>query len=317
MKFLYCFDKNYNFQGITSINSLISSSTLKLSIYIIHEDPESIQKSIFDINQNNLHEIKIYKFKKQSFEFPRVKGTHVSDATYYRLFISEYLPEDIDFITYIDADIICIKSPIDAISKTINLMKKNNLSISATTESVGRLEDISRLNLKQEKYFNAGVLVINFQSWNKKNKKNEFINNLNKIKEKILWWDQDVLNYTYDGEYLELSNLLNYQIEINNNFDTKKIDEEVIFLHYLGNTKPWSFSGLENNYSKYYQTYFRKISEKKYHLVSKNLKQDFFKFIKLIIFDFKNIEYKFAFIQISLNTLFLNFIKKISQKINK
>ena len=53
------------------------------------------------------------------------------------------------------------------------------------------------------------------------------------------------LNFTFDGEYEELNSLLNYQIEPNNNFDTKKIEEEVIFLHYLGNTKPWSFDGLK------------------------------------------------------------------------
>ena len=58
--------------------------------------------------------------------------------------------------------------------------------------------------------------------WNKKSEEKEFIDNLNQIKDKVLWWDQDVLNFTFDGEYEELNSLLNYQIEPNNNFDTKK-----------------------------------------------------------------------------------------------
>ena len=38
---------------------------------------------------------------------------------------------------------------------------------------------------------------------------NKFIKNMNHLAEKILWWDQDVLNYTFDGKYTELSKFLN------------------------------------------------------------------------------------------------------------
>ena len=311
MNFLYCFDSNYNLQGLTSINSLIGQSDTKLSIYVIHENPSSIREQIKKINNKNIHDIHIYKFEKQNIEFPRVEGTHVSDATYYRLFISDYLPEEIDFITYVDADILCLKEPNKVIQATIDNMIQSDLPIAAVTESVGNKEDIKRLNLNQENYFNAGVLVINMHKWNKKSEENEFIDNLNQIKDKVLWWDQDVLNFTFDGEYEELNSLLNYQIEPNNNFDTKKIEEEVIFLHYLGNTKPWSFDGLKNNYSKYYQEHYRKIEKSKYHLVSKNLKSDYLKFLTILLFNFEEIDYKFAFMYESKKSLIKNLINKL------
>ena len=41
--------------------------------------------------------------------FPNVHGSHVSDATYYRLFIDDYLPSEIEYILYVDADIVCKK----------------------------------------------------------------------------------------------------------------------------------------------------------------------------------------------------------------
>ena len=126
-----------------------------------------------------------------------------------------------------------------------------------------------------------------------------------------MWWDQDVLNFTFDGEYEELNSLLNYQIEPNNNFDTKKIEEEVIFLHYLGNTKPWSFDGLKNNYSKYYQEHYRKIEKSKYHLVSKNLKSDYLKFLTILLFNFGEIDYKLAFMYESKKSLIKNLINKL------
>ena len=311
MNFLYCFDSNYNLQGLTSINSLIGQSDTKLSIYVIHENPSSIREQIKKINNKNIHDIHIYKFEKQNIKFPRVEGTHVSDATYYRLFISDYLPEEIDFITYVDADILCLKEPNKVIQATIDNMIQSDLPIAAVTESVGNKEDIKRLNLNQENYFNAGVLVINMHKWNKKSEENEFIDNLNQIKDKVLWWDQDVLNFTFDGEYGELNSLLNYQIEPNNNFDTKKIEEEVIFLHYLGNTKPWSFDGLKNNYSKYYQEHYRKIEKSRYHLVSKNLKSDYLKFLTILLFNFEEIDYKFAFMYESKKSLIKNLINKL------
>ena len=311
MNFLYCFDSNYNFQGLTSINSLISQTSSKLSIYVIHENPSSITEQIKKINDKNVHDIHVYKFEKQNIKFPRVEGTHVSDATYYRLFMSDYLPREIDFITYIDADILCLKEPNKEIQATIDTMVQCNSPIAALTESIGNKEDIERLNLNQENYFNAGVLVINMEKWNKKSEESEFINNLNQIKDKVLWWDQDVLNFTFDGEYTELNSLLNYQIEPNNNFDTKKIEEEVIFLHYLGNTKPWSFNGLINNYSKYYQEHYRNLEKSKYHLVSKNFKSDYLKFLKILFFNFREIDYKIAFVYESKKTLFKNLRNKL------
>ena len=73
------------------------------------------------------------------------------------------------------------------------------------TESIDNPDYIGRLDLKQSKYFNAGVLVINYNEWKKINDDNKFIKNMNHLAEKILWWDQDVLNYTFDGKYTELS----------------------------------------------------------------------------------------------------------------
>ena len=317
MNYLYCFDKNYNIQGINSINTLFMHSKSKICIYIIHEEPNSIIKDLNDLKNQTLHEIKIFKYKKQHIKFPRVEGTHVSDATYYRLFLTDYLPDDLDYITYIDADILCLKDPNEVVSETIKNMNTFKNPLAAVTESVSDLENINRLGLKQNKYFNAGVLIINLNIWNEKNNTNLFINNMNKIRDKILWWDQDVLNFTFDGDYFEMNPLLNYQIEPNKNFDTKKIENEVIFLHYLGNTKPWSFKGFENNYSKYYQQNFRFLNRNKYHLVSKNLKQDTLKFFNILINEITSIEFKISFISVSLVALITNFMYQIKRKILK
>lgn len=311
MNFLYCFDTNYNLQALNSINSLLSKSNQKYSIYIIHENPSTVQEKIKKLNIDNFHNIQVFEYDSSYTNFPRVSGTHVSDATYYRLFLTEYLPPDIDFITYIDADILCLKNPEEEINKTIIRMQKHNSPLAAMTESIDNPDYIDRLDLKQPKYFNAGVLVINFNEWKKIDNGNQFIKNLNQLAERILWWDQDVLNYTFDGNYTEMSKFLNYKIEPLTDFQTIEIDNSVFFLHYTGNLKPWSLRGLKIEYSKYYQDSFRELNLEKYHIVSNNFSLDFYIFLSILFFGLKKIEYKFSFIRSSIKAIYIHFVSKL------
>lgn len=317
MNFLYCFDSNYNLQALNSINSLLSKSNQKYSIYIIHENPSTVQEKIDKLNINNFHSIQIFEYDSKYTNFPRVSGTHVSDATYYRLFLNAYLPSDIDFITYIDADILCLKNPEEEINRTISVMQKQNSPLAAMTESIDNPDYIDRLDLKQPKYFNAGVLVINFSEWKKINNDNKFIKNLNHLAEKILWWDQDVLNYTFDGNYTEMSKFLNYKIEPMTDFQTSEIDDNVFFLHYTGNLKPWSLRGLKIKYSKYYQESFRELNLEKYHIVSNNFTSDFYIFLNILFFGFNKVEYKLSFIRSSIKAIYFHLVSKLKLKIKK
>ena len=43
---LYCFDKNYNEQAITSIYSLLENSSKKLTIHVLHNEPNSLSNLI-------------------------------------------------------------------------------------------------------------------------------------------------------------------------------------------------------------------------------------------------------------------------------
>ena len=108
LNFVYCFDQNYNYQALTSINSLIQNSSEKIRIYIIHNDVSSINLDL--IAQDNV-EIFTYQIKIENMNFPNLKGAHVSIATYFRLFLSKYLPNDLDYIIYMDSDIVCINDP--------------------------------------------------------------------------------------------------------------------------------------------------------------------------------------------------------------
>ena len=127
LNFVYCFDDNFNLQALTSIKSLLDKITKKANIFIIHKNIESFNKMSKIIEEHdNLLNLFTYQFDSSKVNLPPIKS-HVSEATYYRLFISQYLPKDIKFLTYLDADIICVNDPTSNIS--IKISQKFNISI--------------------------------------------------------------------------------------------------------------------------------------------------------------------------------------------
>ena len=272
LNFVYCLDKNYNHQVLTSINSLIEKCSKDINIYIIHEEPDSL--NLHTLKQKNGGEIKKYKIETND-DFPNLKGAHVSKATYFRLYLSKYLPQNLKHIIYLDADIICLNDPIESMESTIKKMEDKDIGLSAVTEmnynehSPMDNERFEELSMKNNKYFNAGVLVINFQEWQKKNVEGKLFEIMEKYYDKILYWDQDILNKYYDGKYLELEKINNFAFAIFNEdrYDSKFIHETVNFLHFNGKGKPWQVQYLTYDSSQIYQKEYRKLNFGFYHII--------------------------------------------------
>ena len=67
--FLYCFDTNYNIQGLISMTSLLNNLDSKINIFIIHNDPDSIKKNIESIKSNkHLNNIEIFQYRFNNIE---------------------------------------------------------------------------------------------------------------------------------------------------------------------------------------------------------------------------------------------------------
>ena len=177
MNFLYCFDENYNIQGYLSIYSLLENVDNKISIYIIHKDPKSFEKYKKKIvNHPKAGLIKIHKFEK-NINFPNLEEAHVSEATYYRLFVTDHIAKDVGHLIYLDADTVVINKVSEDLNNMVEKLRKSNLTIAAKTE-----EELSvntkRLNMKSNKYFNAGVMVIDYEKWIKDSLSKKLISRL-------------------------------------------------------------------------------------------------------------------------------------------
>ena len=60
----------------------------------------------------NLESINFIKFNDDFSLFPNTKKSHVSRATYYRLFLEDYFKDELDEIVYLDSDTVIIKNPL-------------------------------------------------------------------------------------------------------------------------------------------------------------------------------------------------------------
>lgn len=304
LSLLFCFDKNYNLQAFSSIISFLDNSLSPLNIYIIHKS-ESTLDFIPEIikNHKNLEKIKIFKFNLNS-SFPDIEGTHVSEATYYRLFFEYFINDPIEYITYVDSDIICNKEPNNFIERTIDNLKNSSFAIACKTESLKNQyneEIFNRINMQSSKYFNAGVMVIDINKWKNQNISRLLIETLKKIDFKLHFWDQDLFNHYFDGSYVEFNDIFNWNIILENTYsklEESKIFENVILFHFYGKTKPWVSRGLFSKYSFIYHENFRKINNDHYHIVHNYFLNSVVQLLIAIInFKFfKNIDKKSNFI---------------------
>ena len=296
LNFLYCFDSNYNIQTIVSIYSLLKSVSEKINIFIIHqseETPEFLPKKILE--SENLNNIHVYKFNKSDLKFYNLIDAHVTEATFYRLFLLKYIPENIKNIIYLDGDVYCISDPLEQIKKEFQNLKSSGLEAGFSVET--NRNDINqtsfkRLKLRGDSYFNAGVMLMDVEKARKNNFSKKVFDILAQIKEDAIFWDQDILNKYYDDKFLEITENLNYKVNYFDKDYTEILKQNNISLvHYSGKFKPWHVRGVAHSSSFIFQNMFYEVYDKKYY-ISNSRKiiaiKDFFKILINLKLEFIN-----------------------------
>jgi lipopolysaccharide biosynthesis glycosyltransferase len=184
---------------------------------------------------------------------------HWSKAMYFRFILPEIL-NSIEKVFYFDADIICLKKA----PKFFSIDLKENI--------VAAVLDVKRIALKKEKifklkensYFNSGVLIINIKEWNKYKVLSKVIKCIKEDPKKYKHPDQDALNVV-------LQNKIKYIPKFYNCIDFYEIKDpnDIVLLHFANHPKPWNkywfLNIIYNDFTKnIYSFYENKIfSDKK------------------------------------------------------
>lgn len=189
-----------------------------------------------------------YEMDKSMFkDFPLRVRDHISIAAYYRLKLSDILPENISRILYLDCDMI-VTGKLRPLWET----ELTDFAVAAVRDVLSYLPDtFVRLSLTPESgYFNSGLLLINVDYWRKENVFEKALRITEEKADVLLWHDQDILNVIFHNHWTALPyrwNVMNTLMRTFTFFSPAmicEIDEEIrhrVVIHYTCAWKPWIY----------------------------------------------------------------------------
>jgi lipopolysaccharide biosynthesis glycosyltransferase len=237
MNVCFCIDQNYSFHAFVAIHSLIKNNNgSKISIYLVVENRNL---GIYELIKQHIELSGVSVFiLEHSFNdnFQFKLSHHISLAAYTRLFLGRILPLDVKKVLYLDSDLIVLKNLNDLYDFDIE-----KAEIAAVPEFLGSEHNV-RIGLKEDDvYFNSGVLLINLEKWRVQKIEQRFLNYIRLNYDRILWWDQDVIN-AVSKSIVKLEdkwNVTSLTLKKNSNYWNRA---EIGILHFTGNKKPWNGS---------------------------------------------------------------------------
>jgi lipopolysaccharide biosynthesis glycosyltransferase len=172
-------------------------------------------------------------------------SVYITSASYYRIFLSELLPENVHTILYLDADII-VNSSIKELLRT----DLQNTPLAAIKEA--QPHNPERLGIfPPYDYFNAGVLLMNLIEWRKHNYADTLKRNIISAPEKYIIHDQDLLNEFFHDKVKYLHPNWNHQtalygpgkayLENRYMVSVEELFNGPVVIHFTGWLKPWHY----------------------------------------------------------------------------
>ncbi|HMO13143.1 MAG TPA: glycosyltransferase family 8 protein [Pirellulaceae bacterium] len=196
---------------------------------------------------------------------------HITHTAYFRLLTADLLPDDIDKVIYLDADLL-IKDDVSQIWQ----IPLNNAYCAATVDIACPYIDarLGSANFRRaapylaticpvrnyrdlgldgsQEYFNSGVMILNLNRWRQENLIERFLKCLHDNAKHVWCWDQYALNVVFAGEWLRLAPRWNqgahafeYPTEKHVPIDPQEwremIDNPAI-VHFTTEFKPWQFN---------------------------------------------------------------------------
>ena len=247
MNILCATDGNYaSYCGVMLTSFLENHKTFHTEVYIVVKKRLKEEKRLkrleerYDVNVNMIE----FPFNDVISTFP-ISCSNWTIETYYRLFVAELLPADLDRVLYLDCDII-----VDGDVSEMYFSDMKGVSALVCTDIMS-VQSGSPKRLGYDEnfgYFNAGVILINMTYWREYDILKRCIEFIKKHYDILLYNDQDVLNYVlHDSKKIigiEYNFLTLYIIKgdyKNLNFETQ---QEVLtccpkIIHYT-QMKPWT-----------------------------------------------------------------------------
>ena len=253
MNILLSTDNNYVMPTGVLMTSIGENNGCNINYYVLVDEKFSKEsrEALMRVAAKYKNAISFYTITpEETKDFPVKKDyqpSHITMAAYYRLFVADILPPDMEKVLYLDCDMV-VRHSIEKL-----------WSIDISDYAIGVVRDCDEFSESkdnrlpypmQEGYFNSGVLLINLDYWRKNKCYDMFEDFARKHSEIIIYHDQDILNATLWDKKKWLPLTYNFQssfihkAEYRNNYE--RIEDEIkatkydpTIIHYVANTKPW------------------------------------------------------------------------------
>jgi lipopolysaccharide biosynthesis glycosyltransferase len=170
-----------------------------------------------------------------------IASTYYSPSIFTRLLIPSVLQGVANRVLYLDADILCVGNVEELLQRELD----GTIALVVPDAEATTVRRAAALKLRQPKYFNSGVMLMNVPLWLEQRITEQVIEILLKDSKRDLRFpDQDALNIVLDGRvhYIEPKWNLLYGLigDLEKGVHRMKSFDDPRFIHFAGAVKPWN-----------------------------------------------------------------------------
>jgi lipopolysaccharide biosynthesis glycosyltransferase len=251
-------DKNYMQHAAVMLYSLIQSNKdSSIDVYAICDDkiPEDAWDRLSKVYANTQLTVKRIIIDPSKFSNFKLSD-HATLANYYRIQLAELIPSDIDFILYLDVDIVILKN----LKELYNIKLGDNYV--AATEDPDNPVRFKFGFAASDPYFNSGIMLVNLTAWRKEKLNEQLCDFVLNNADIIQYWDQDAFNVICKQHWLPLPPKYNLQTNIFYiqgkdaiTYDSTAMQQAIAdptIIHFTGKSKPWEYMDQHPRKEVYY-----------------------------------------------------------------
>lgn len=176
----------------------------------------------------------------------------MSLTTYHKLMLGQWLPPEVGRALWLDVDLLVLRELTALWESDLNdwiALAAPDALVPFVSSRFG-VAAYRELDLPaQEKYFNAGVLLIDVDLWRREQVMERAFDYLRRFGDRVFFWDQEALNAVLTGRWGRLDPRWNWNpiVDCLTNFPA-----DPFIVHFSGNLKPWLYRG-SNHYQPRYE----------------------------------------------------------------
>ncbi len=198
MNLIMASDDNYAGVMAASINSIAQNNSEAMKIYIIDDGISNFnKKKIFEIisryNNLDIQFIDFGVYGKKIKKLVKTTNPPLPLITFARLFISEMISDDM--VLYVDCDTICCGD----ISEFWNTDMSGKMIAGVWDTVDEKVKAYIGLN-KNDRYINAGIILIDLKKWRENDCTSKAIDYINKKGGSVMHNDQGVINALFRND---------------------------------------------------------------------------------------------------------------------